>query len=199
MARRRSASAARFLGNARGLNGGFRTSGSEEAAHGGEGDRDAAFGRGEIGPGEVQEDGAAGAADRALQIIVEDHEEVVDMVLPPHLLMARREGEAHLAIVTGVGRVVAPAHVWPDGRHRQACRRAAEPVGTVKDGDKAVLPFRGLAVALALAAADAGAAEGAGGLEAAGHENAPGGVRGGGRDGDATKRGVAAQGRAPQI
>src|SRR5262245_46595717 len=66
---------------------GLRPRDGEQPAHGGEGDRDAAFGRREARPGEMQEDGAPGAAHRPFQIVVEDHDEVVDMVVPPHLLM----------------------------------------------------------------------------------------------------------------
>ncbi len=134
----------------------------EDAPHGGHRNGNAAFGRGEPWRGNVQEDGAAGAAPRAGKIVVEHDDDVVKTVGSPEALVAGPEGQADLAVVEPVGRIVAPAGIGAERNGRQASCRTADAVGPVEDGDQGKPPGRRRAVAFALPPEDAVPPEGAG-------------------------------------
>ena len=69
---------------------------------------------GKAGRGDVQEDGAAGALQRAGEVVVEDDDHVVEAVVAPQAFVAAGIGQADRAVVAAVGGVVAPAVVRPE-------------------------------------------------------------------------------------
>ena len=144
----------------------------QDAPHGGHRNGNAAFRWGKPRRGNVQEDRAAGAAPRAGEIVVEHDDHVVETVGSPEALVTGPEGQADLAVVEAIGRIVAPAGIGAERNGRQAGRRAADAVGSVEEGDEGKPPGRRRAVAFALPLADAAPPEGAGYAEAAGNEKA---------------------------
>ncbi len=126
----------------------------------------------------MEEDGAAGAGARPGEIVVEDDEDVVEAVVAPQALVARRIREADRAVVAAVGRVVAPAEVRAERGGGEARRRPGDPVGAIVNGNEAETADGGGAVAFALGAGGAGPAEGARGAKRAGDDEAAPAVAG---------------------
>src|SRR5271165_6156306 len=60
---------------------------------------DAAGGRREAGPGEVEEDGAAASLGAAVESLVEDEDEVVKMVVAPHAVGAIAGRQPHRPVI----------------------------------------------------------------------------------------------------
>lgn len=86
--------------------------------------RDTALRRSIIFPRNVKENGAAFATNRRVHVAVQNHDDVVKPVLPPHFFMARGKGKLHRSIVTCVGRIIAPAIALMDHLQRQMNTRA---------------------------------------------------------------------------
>src|ERR1700686_800799 len=105
----------------------------------------------------MQENGAAPAANRPRQVVVEDHKHIVEVIVTPQALMACGVGQANGTVVAAVRRVVAPAVVAADRRYRKARDRAAKPVRTVEDADQPVSPRRSGSVGLPFVPRDSGA------------------------------------------
>ncbi len=81
----------------------------------------------------MQEDGAAKRRNRRIIIIAQLHDDIVDMVFQPEILVAGRIGQLDPAIVERVFRRIAPA-VFRGQRHkRQQGFRGVQPVGPVED------------------------------------------------------------------
>ena len=75
------------------------------------------------GAGEVQEDCAAGAWNDGIVIMAEHDHHIIEMIGPPHGLSARAMGKRDGPIVSGIGRIVAPAVFWSNNRQGQGGRR----------------------------------------------------------------------------
>ncbi len=117
------------------------------------------------------------------QVVVQNHDHVVEAVAAPQAFVAAGIGQAHRAVVAAVGGIVAPAVVGPERPGGEGGGRRGQAVGAPQDGDRVpVSPRRG-AVALAFPAGDARAAERTGHRQAAGAEKAAvAGTAGGGDD-----------------
>src|SRR5690606_23054624 len=114
------------------------------------------------GAGEMHEDGAAPAgADRPAVVAYVD-DAVIDVVVPPHPLVARGIRKAHRPVVEPIARGVAPAVVRAHPARRKAAARSPAPVGAQVEGTECEAPERGRAVALAFGARDTTLAERAG-------------------------------------
>src|SRR6185312_7894677 len=72
-----------------------------------------------IGPRDVEKDRAAGARDDRVNVVADDHEHVVDRVLPPQRLVARRIGQGYEPVVGRVGGVVDPTVAGAERGQRQ--------------------------------------------------------------------------------
>src|SRR5215218_5351769 len=95
-------------------------------------ERDAAFGRRQAWLRAMQEDRAAPAfADRA-PIAGEVDDDIIELVLPAHALVAGRVGQPDGAVVIAVARRVAPAVATVDPAHDQPRRRPPHAVRPIE-------------------------------------------------------------------
>lgn len=122
---------------------------------------DAAFGWGKARPRQMQENRTpAPACDR--RIIPAKHaNHVVNRIFPPQNFVPRRMGQADLRIVGGVARVIAPAIIRGEGRHRHGGVQRREAVRTIEQAPQRQIPYGSRAIAFALIGADAALANGA--------------------------------------
>ena len=98
----------------------------EKPAHRGRGNGDAALGRREAWPRDMQENSAAAALDGGPAVPVELDHEIVKRVVPPEAFVAGRERQRDAPVVARVARVVAPALIGPDRpRWQEWCVRTA--------------------------------------------------------------------------
>lgn len=74
---------------------------------------DAAFRRCELRPREVHENGTAAVATTRLRVVIEHHDDVVNVIGAPQVLCTCRIREAHEAIVVAIKGRIAPAVVGP--------------------------------------------------------------------------------------
>jgi hypothetical protein len=128
---------------------------------------DAALGWAISGPGQMHEHRAACPAHARSHVVAEHDDKVVEAVLPPQPLGARRIGMPDGAVVVAIGGRIAPPVSGRDRPYRQRRRRTPAAVAAVEHGRQAPAPDRRGAVAFALAHAAAAATERAGKRQAA--------------------------------
>src|SRR5690625_7190969 len=75
-----------------------------------------AFGGLEVVARAVKEDGASRSGARRVVIVGENHQQVVNTIVPPELLMAGRKGEGDGPVVVFRSRIVTPAILLADRR-----------------------------------------------------------------------------------
>ena len=98
---------------------------------------------------QMHEDCAAPSDTSRPVVVAEHHDNVVKCIFPPKPLMAAGEGKFDRSVIVAVGRIVAPAVIWPDRAGLQARHGTAHSVGAVEDGTDRPLSERCNAIALA--------------------------------------------------
>jgi hypothetical protein len=93
--------------------------------------RDASIGRLQPRTRNMNEDGAAMAANPRREVIVEDDDHIVKMIAAPQRLRACGIGQRDLPIVVPVLRVVAPAGVLSQRLDLERCSRPPYLVGAI--------------------------------------------------------------------
>jgi hypothetical protein len=66
----------------------------------------------------MEENRTPGPGNDRLHVVADDHQRVVEVVLPPHLLGIGRIGQRNGSVIVGVGGVVDPAIARRQGFHR---------------------------------------------------------------------------------
>src|SRR6185437_12328356 len=123
------------------------------------GKSDAALGRPIIGPRDMQENGASGAHLDGIVIVAQRHDEVVEPILAPETLGARRQGKADRAVILWRRGVVAPPVVGRNRLDGKAGPRQCQAVGAVEQAAHRPAAEGCRPVALALSSAEAAAPE----------------------------------------
>ena len=121
--------------------------------------RDAAGGRTEARPAEVEEDGAAAPAYARAKIPIKHADDVVEAVGAPHGLMSGGGGKADRTIVAAMPGILAPAVVPAHGAHRNGRARPHHAIAPNIEGQEPMPAGGSGAVAFALQMGDAAAAE----------------------------------------
>lgn len=106
----------------------FRTAYLQDLSHIGLGYGYASCCRSEIGPGDVEEHGATEIPQAWPVIVPQDHDRVVEVVLPPHMVRACLVRNFNRLIVTRIVRRLAPAIVRLQEPARQSRRYKPHPV-----------------------------------------------------------------------
>ncbi len=121
--------------------------------------RNAACRRGEVWPGDVDEDGAAASGHPRPRVVVDLDDQVIEAVVAaePVAWFIGRPPEG--LVVAPVVWNLAPGVVRADVAHWQQCPRPRQAVGAPPQPHRAKMATRGAAIAFALIGLDAGAAE----------------------------------------
>jgi hypothetical protein len=109
--------------------------------------------------GEVDEHGATAASDPRPGIVVNLHDEVVEMILPPQPIARRSIGTPNRPVVAPVGRVLAPGVRRANPSHRQTRAGPRAAVGPPPNAQRAEAAAWGCPVAFDFIRLDAAAPE----------------------------------------
>ena len=79
----------------------------------------------------VQEDRAARARDDGLIIVSNDCQQIVEMIVPPHLFGICRIGQTDSSVIGSITWLIAPAISRIRGMKREPCIRSSDSIGAV--------------------------------------------------------------------
>lgn len=120
---------------------------------------DASRRRSKSRPGKVDEYGAAAVGDARPRVVVDLHDEIIEVILPPQPVAGRSLDEPNGPVVAPVGRVLAPGVRRANPSHRQARAWARAAVGPPPHAQRAETAARGRSVAFDFIRLDAAAPE----------------------------------------
>jgi len=109
----------------------------------------------------MHEYGAAEPGTGRVVIVPDDDDDIVEIILAPHIFVRCLEGKCDQPVVIAMRRVVAPTVVAGQGAYRQAARRQRQSVGAIKHLAQEKSPYRSDAIAFALRRLNADAPQGA--------------------------------------
>lgn len=120
----------------------------------------------------MQKDGAAKLLAARPQIMAEDDDDVIEMIFPPHNLVARCEGQSYGPVIGWAHRIIAPAHERVERPHRDPRPRTRPAIRPVEAKEQRPGPRGCRAIAFPLGSTNTRCTDRAGNVQAANPQQA---------------------------